>query len=137
MTLREISMDSSFRPLKILLVDDDPLIRMSLADLLQDMGHQTHEISHPGAALAYIAEEHPIDVLLTDVKLPSIDGYELAHRARNLRPELHVIFATGYSSDKARAASHDPLAHFLPKPFSKKELDKVLQSMGFSSAEQN
>lgn len=127
-------MESSFRPLNFLLVDDDPLIRMSLADLLQDMGHQTHAISHPGAALAYIAEGHPIDVLLTDVKLPSIDGYELADRVRNLRPDLRVIFATGYSSDKFRTATNDPLARFLAKPFSRKELDTVLQSMGFAPA---
>jgi CheY-like chemotaxis protein len=128
-------MASSFRPLQFLLVDDDPLIRMSLADLLQDMGHETREASHASAALAYIAEGHPIDVLMTDIKLPSIDGYELAERVRELRPELRVIFATGYSSDRLRDAKQDPLARHLSKPFSKKELDDILQSMGLQPAQ--
>ena len=125
---------TTFRPLQFLLVDDDPLIRMSLADLLQDMGHEAREAPHASAALTYVAEGHPIDVLMTDIKLPSIDGYELVKQARQLRPQLPVIFATGYSSEKLRA-KHDPLAWYLAKPFSKKELDSILRRMGLHSAQ--
>jgi CheY-like chemotaxis protein len=120
------------RPLRFLLVDDDPLILMSLNDLIQDMGHATTEASHADAALAHLSGGHPVDVLLTDIKLPTMSGYELAQQSRHMQPDLRVIFATGYDSKRIGDAANDPATRFLQKPFGQKELDEVLSSMGLS-----
>jgi|SwirhisoilCB3_FD_contig_31_8257826_length_498_multi_4_in_0_out_0_1 DNA-binding NtrC family response regulator len=118
------------RPLHFLLVDDDPLILMSLNDLIQDMGHATAEASHADAALAHLSGGHTVDVLLTDIKLPTMSGYELAQQARHMLPGLRVIFATGYDSKRIGDAARDPAIRFLQKPFGQKELDDALSSMG-------
>jgi len=120
------------RPLQFLLVDDDPLILMSLSDLIQDMGHETVEATHADAALTHLSGEHTIDVLLTDIRLPTMSGYELAQQARHMIPGLRIIFATGYDSRRIGDAARDPATRFLQKPFGQKELDDALSSMGLT-----
>ena len=123
------------RSLQFLLVDDDPLILMSLNCLIQDMGHETVEAPHADAALEHLSEGHSFDVLLTDIKLPTMSGYELAQHARHIRPDLRIIFATGYDSKRVGDALSDPSIRFLQKPFGQKELDDVLSSMGLTGVE--
>lgn len=126
-------MAAQARPLQFLLVDDDPLILMSLNDLIQDMGHETVEAAHADAALEHLSRSgHAIDVLLTDIKLPTMSGYELAQQARRMLPGLRIIFATGYDSKRIGDAVHDPAIRFLQKPFGQKELDDALSSMGLT-----
>jgi len=129
-------MTPHLRPLQFLLVDDDPLILMSLNDLIQDMGHTTVEAPHASAALEHLSGGRPVDVLLTDVKLPAMSGHELAQQARSLLPGLRIIFATGYDQKKVGDALKDPLVRYLQKPFGQKELDDVLSSMGLIETEQ-
>jgi CheY-like chemotaxis protein len=123
-------MASQIRPLNFLLVDDDPLILIALSDLLQDMGHTTINADHPDVALARFAEGPPIDVMVTDIKLPSMNGHELAAKIRHIAPELKIIFTSGYDQEKLGATLHDPLVRCLQKPFGKKEIDDALLSMG-------
>lgn len=121
------------RPLQFLLVDDDPLILMSLSDLIQDMGHATVEAAHADAALAHLSGGHPVDVLLTDIKLPTMNGYELAQKAQQMNPGLRVIFATGYDSKRIGDTVRDAAIRFLQKPFGQKELDDALESLGLTA----
>jgi len=123
-------MASQIRPLNFLLVDDDPLILMALSDLLQDMGHTTINADHPDIALARFAEGIAVDVLVTDIKLPSMNGHELAAKVRHIAPELKIIFTSGYDQEKLGANLHDPFVRCLQKPFGKKEIDDALFSMG-------
>jgi CheY-like chemotaxis protein len=118
------------RSLLFLLVDDDPLILLSLSELIQEMGHQSINADDAVSALAHLGEGNPIDVLLTDVKLPKMDGWELAGRARPIKPHLPIIFTTGYDIRKVKDVSKDPFMRYLQKPFGQKELDDVLLSMG-------
>lgn len=118
------------RPLHFLLVDDDPLILMSLSELIQDMGHETVDADHPTAALACLAGGLTIDVMLTDLKLPTMSGQELAEKVRPLKPDLPIIIITGYDKQKIGNALRDPFMRYLQKPFGKKELDNVLLSIG-------
>lgn len=123
------------RSLHFLLVDDDPYILMSLSDLLQDMGHETVTAPDADAALKHLSGGRSVDVLLTDIKLPTMSGYELAQQARRMRPDLRIIFATGYDGKKIGAARSDPSVRYLYKPFGKKQLDDVLSSMGLTESE--
>lgn len=124
-----------YRSLRCLLVDDDPFLRILIADILRDMGHEPVEAAEPDAALAMLHGD-TFDVLLTDMRLPYMDGAELAMRARQAYPNLRVIFATAYSESRLPDMAADPLARYLRKPFGYKELEDVLRSFGYGSAPQ-
>ena len=81
-------------PLRILLCEDEQLIRMLLVDTLSQQGHHVVEASSAKAALQHDLDD--IDVLITDIGLPDGSGVDLASAARIRRPGLPVIFATGH-----------------------------------------
>ncbi|MDO9370370.1 MAG: response regulator [Sphingopyxis sp.] len=83
----------------ILAVDDDPIILMNTAALLEDLGHQVFEASSGQEALDQLARRPEIDLLITDHAMPGMTGSELIDAARALRPELSVILATGFSGE--------------------------------------
>ncbi|UYY56918.1 response regulator [Sphingomonas sp. S2-65] len=86
--------DAAPARLSILLVEDDTLIRANTAELLQHLGHTVVEAASAEDATTAL-QTVPIDILFTDVELPGISGSVLATRARELRPHVGVIFATG------------------------------------------
>ena len=118
------------RSLAFLLVEDDPLLRMSLADVVTDMGHRVVEAATAAEALDFLNQDNAIEVLLTDVGLPVMDGRELAERARHVRPDLCIIFATGYSASRVPDPAVDSQSRCLRKPFGPKELKAALESLG-------
>jgi len=83
--------------LTVLLVDDDDLARESLTRLLEAHGCRVHVAASALEAMRILAQEH-VDVLFTDIIMPDQDGIELAKQAKLLRPDLRVMFATGYYS---------------------------------------
>jgi CheY-like chemotaxis protein len=95
--------------LHILLVEDDPAVRMTTADLLADMGHEVRQAASAGQGLALM---DGIDLLISDVGLPDRDGREFVAEARRRRPDLRVIIASG--RDRAGV---DATAVWLEKPF--------------------
>lgn len=101
---------------KLLLVEDDPLVRSSLAEALADAGYQVLEAENAEAALDLVAARDDLDVMLTDINLPGADGFALARAARRLRPRLPVVYASGRAreADRRRAL---PGTIFLAKPF--------------------
>jgi CheY-like chemotaxis protein len=100
----------------LLLVEDDPLVRGTLVEGLEDVGFEVLEAEDAEAGLALISRRPDISVLLTDINLPGADGFSLSHAARVLRPGLPVV----YTSGRHRFAEPHrgiPDAPFLPKPF--------------------
>jgi CheY-like chemotaxis protein len=120
----------SVKQRRILYVEDDPTLRISTSDLLRDIGHDVVEAADAPAALEWLHAGHPVDVLLTDLRMPLMDGHQLATRARGLRPELIIIFATGASDRTVSEIARDRLTGCLFKPFGHKELEKLLQTLG-------
>jgi CheY-like chemotaxis protein len=104
----------------ILVVEDDDALRAHTTEALSDLGYQVFEAPQPAAALRILDEQRQIDLLFTDVVMPGgMNGRELADAALQRRPELKVLFTTGYS----RAAildrhPADPKIQLLRKPFS-------------------
>ncbi len=101
----------------ILLVEDDFLVRLTLADGLEEGGFEVLEAGTAQEALALLASRPDIAAMLTDINLPGgADGYALARAARVLRPELPVVYASGRFArlEEGRAV---PGARFLAKPF--------------------
>jgi PAS domain S-box-containing protein len=81
----------------ILVVDDDALIAMSTVDMLEDLGHKAIEANSGERALDILQDDRPIDLLMTDYSMPRMNGTQLARAARELRPELPILLATGYA----------------------------------------
>ena len=105
----------------ILLVDDDPEVRAVAAAMLREAGHTVIEAGSGGAALERLDEDAAsIDLLIADLVMPGMNGFELARAAREDRPNLPVLFITGFA-DIARSeeAAHETV---LQKPFRAEEL---------------
>ena len=107
----------------ILVVEDDAIVRMLIVDVLEELQFKVLEADGSTAALALLeSRDTLIDLLMTDVGLPGMNGQELAARARELRPSLPILFASGYAENLQVPAG----MHVIGKPFSIDQLrDKV------------
>ena len=114
---------------RILYVEDDPALRLSTSDLLDDMGHQVTEAADAPSALEWLRAGHPVDILMTDLRMPLMNGQELVTAARGLRPGLTVIFTTGASDRTVSEISRDSRTSCLLKPFSIKDLENLLRTL--------
>lgn len=115
-------------PTHVLIVDDDEILRASIVDLLTDAGYMTYEAGNGSEALEVLARESAIDVVLTDVKMPGMDGPELLRQIRSKHPEVSVIMLTGYGTiDSAVEAMRDGALNYLLKPTNKRQLLEALQ----------
>ncbi len=122
------------RRLKVLVVEDDVLIRCSTVDMLESLGHAVVEAIDATEALAVI-DTQALDVLITDVGLPGMTGDELAARAVARQSNLGIVIASGYgalpaSADRAVLAR----AVMLPKPFDERRLAEVLAALPVSTS---
>ena len=82
----------------ILVVEDDAIVRMLIVDVLEELEFKVLEADGSEQALEFLNDEDQyIDLMMTDVGLPVMDGRELATQARMLRPELPILFASGYA----------------------------------------
>lgn len=79
---------------QLLVLDDEPLIRMNLAAFLSDEGYQVHEAASAEAGLALLAEQ-AVDLVLVDLRLPGLDGASFMGMAHRLRPEVRFLIHTG------------------------------------------
>ena len=107
----------------ILLVEDEDAVRVFSARALRNKGYQVLEAKNGEAAMQQIGTDGSrIDLLITDVVMPQMDGPTLARHVRKMRPEMKVIFISGYAEDRLGEIDGVEVAHFLPKPFSLKQL---------------
>jgi CheY-like chemotaxis protein len=104
----------------ILVVDDEPAIRVLVAEMLDDLGYTAIEVSDGPSALRVLQSETQIDLLVTDVGLTGgWNGRQVADAGRALRPNLRVLFMTGYAENAVLGNGYlDPGMHVLTKPFS-------------------
>ena len=115
---------SSDRPLTILLVEDDAIIRMNTADMLTELNHVVVEAEDAEQALRALGKA-TIDVVLTDVGLPGISGTDFAKLVRQKRPDMPIVFATGGDQGPELIGGHN--AFLLQKPYGQEDLSAVLR----------
>ncbi len=108
---------------RILLVEDEPLILMATADMITELGHLVQEASSAEEALDYL-QKATFDILLTDVGLPGMSGSDLAIRVRETWPGVRVVFASGNDSGRATSGIADAVQ--LVKPFNAGDLATVI-----------
>lgn len=85
------------RSARVLVVDDDPLVASLTASMLDELGHSVIELHSGREALELLRTDEPIDLMMTDYLMPAMTGMELAAAARELRPHLAILLATGFA----------------------------------------
>lgn len=108
----------------VLVVDDDVLVNIGTVDMIQDMGLHALEAYSGTEALELLAENTAVRVLITDYSMPGMNGVELASKALALRPDLHVVLATGYGALPGGEICDLPR---LGKPFQQSDLRTCLE----------
>lgn len=115
---------------KVLVVEDDPDVREFVVNVLQDLGYQAISANNAESARNALASDGHIDVMLTDVVMPGIDGKQLVNDIRQTRPDMAVLFMTGYSRN---AVMHngvlDADVRLITKPFTVDELSRELRAV--------
>ena len=117
--------DPPARRLTILVVDDDALICMNTAGMLEDLGHVALEANSGEEALQILGAEPRIDLVITDFSMPNMSGGDLARRAQASRPGLPFLLATGYTELPPGSEIDLPK---LGKPFQQRELIEAINA---------
>lgn len=110
----------------ILVVDDDPLLRLGIVSMLRDLGYRAIAAQDPMRALPMVHQGLGVDILITDYSMPGMTGVELAHRMLLERPGLQVIIMTGHQQLEDDLK---PDWHKLTKPFTEAELRREIEAM--------
>jgi CheY-like chemotaxis protein len=115
----------------ILVVEDDADVRANAMELLRELGYNVIEVGDGPAALRILEGDEAIALLFTDVGLPGgMNGKQVADQARRLRPELRVLFTTGYARDAiVHDGRLDPGIELLAKPFTFAALAMKIRSV--------
>jgi len=113
---------------RVLLVEDEVLIRLVTAEMLRDEGFEVVEAQHGDEACALLDDADDFDVLFTDVRMPgTLDGIDVALHARRRHPAIPVLIASGYAAHLVRRLSMlIPAAVFISKPYSLAEVLDVI-----------
>lgn len=120
MEISEMEPERSAAPAStILVVDDDALINMNTVDMVEDLGHTALEAYSGKQALEILGSDRQVDVLITDYAMPGMTGVELAGKARQLRPGLPILLATGYADLPSGTSTDLPR---LAKPYQQADL---------------
>jgi PAS domain S-box-containing protein len=115
----------------VLVVDDEPVVRMLVADTLGELGYQAIEAGDGASALKVLESDVRVDLLITDVGLPGgFNGAQLAEEGRRQRPDLKVLFITGYAENAAISSGRlAPGMHVMSKPFAMDKLAARIRSI--------
>jgi PAS domain S-box-containing protein len=119
----------------VLVIEDDPAVRLLVLQVLQELGYHAIETADERDAVPILRSEHHLDLLISDVGLPGMSGRRLAEIARASRPNLPVLFMTGYAKEAADQAQFlDAGMEIITKPFTVDELgqrvNRILRQKG-------
>jgi CheY-like chemotaxis protein len=107
----------------VLIIDDEPVVRGLIVEVVADLGFAALEATDGPGGLEVLQSRRRIDLLISDVGLPGLNGRQVADAARLLRPGLRVIFMTGYAENAASAHGFlEPGMALISKPFALADL---------------
>lgn len=116
---------STLRPLSVLLVDDEDLVRFATAEMIRDLGHRVIEAGSGAEALEHLRQGIQVDAIVTDYKMPRMDGAELARQIGETHPSMPVLIITGYTGISDKDLNLPRLA----KPFGQAEIAAALVNL--------
>lgn len=112
----------------VLIIEDEPIIRMAVADDFASAGFTVIEAPNADEALAILETQRPITAMFSDIDMPgSMDGLELAHLVRGRWPPVHIVLTSGHK--KPQAEQLPDRVRFLPKPYLHQTVIDVLKSL--------
>ena len=111
----------------VLVVEDEVMLLMIMAETLRDAGYEVWEAENGEAALAILRNHPDMDVLISDMRMPGMNGYQVVERAQALRPKIKVLMMTGYAHE-ATPLKQASLP-ILYKPFDFNQLPGVVQEL--------
>lgn len=113
---------------KILVVDDERIVRVTIADDLKDAGYNVREFSSAASALQHLRDTDPdVDIIITDLKMPGMDGLEFLKKIKQINPEIYVLLMTAHASIQTAVEAMKLGAYdYLAKPFNVDELLLVI-----------
>jgi DNA-binding NtrC family response regulator len=113
----------------VLVVEDEPLLLIVVAETLRDAGYDVLEAANGEAALALLADNPDIDLLMTDIRMPGINGYQLAQRSMDLRPNMRILLMTGYAQEPMPGQMASLGIPILYKPFDFDKLPELANNL--------
>jgi CheY-like chemotaxis protein len=115
----------------VLVIDDEPTVRMLVVDVLHEAGYSALEAEDGPTGLKILRSSGPVALLITDVGLPGgLNGRQVADAARELQPNIKVLFITGFAENAAISSGHlEPGMAVVTKPFVMAELAKKITEM--------
>ncbi|MCE3257245.1 MAG: signal transduction histidine kinase [Nitrobacter vulgaris] len=114
----------------VLVVEDEPVVRSIIVEMLHDQGYVTREAADGAAGLRILQLDTPVALLLTDIGLPGMNGRQLADQARKLQPDLKILFMTGYADNAANAKGFlRPGMDMITKPFDLSHLSQRVRDI--------
>jgi PAS domain S-box-containing protein len=114
----------------VLVVEDEPVVRAVIVEMLEEQGYRTLEAVDGPSGLRILRTDARIDLLVTDVGLPGINGRQVADQARETRPGLKILFITGYAESVAMADGFlQPGMEMITKPFDLDYLSRRVRAM--------
>lgn len=122
---------SDNEPLTVLLVEDDPMVRKTTQRMLRASGHEVLVADNGAAALELVRVYcQPVDLLVTDVVMPRMNGKVLSESLRETHPELRVLYISGYTDNVVlHKGILEPGVHLLRKPFTQQQLELALREV--------
>ena len=102
----------------VLVIEDEQTVREMVCEMLETLGYKAIEVGNADQAMSLVQENQQIDAVMVDLILPGVGGPEIVARIRKARPQLPVIFMSGYSDRASQVQELGPDALFLQKPFS-------------------
>ncbi|MBU5614097.1 hybrid sensor histidine kinase/response regulator [Geomonas azotofigens] len=114
----------------VLLVEDEEMLLWTTTRMLEEMGYTVIQAQSPAQAIEICGKGERIDLVLTDVVMPGMNGREMAERIRAIRPEVKVLFMSGYTADiVAQRGIVEEGMHYIPKPLDARKLNEKIAQM--------
>jgi DNA-binding NtrC family response regulator len=114
----------------ILVVEDDTTVRLIMREVLEELGYKVLVAPEAREAIKILQSDEAIDLMVSDVVLPHVNGKKLAEIARVARPDLKVLFVTGYAEQATRREDFlEPDMDMLTKPFALEALGATVRAM--------
>ena len=116
--------------LNICVIDDEEILRVTITGDLQDEGHNVIDFESPVNALKYIKQHSEVDLIITDIKMPQMDGIELLRKVKEINSQINVIMMTAYGTVKSAVKAIKLGAFdYITKPFEPEELINLINKI--------
>lgn len=111
----------------VLVVDDELMVRAFIGEMLRELGYEVCEASSAKAALEVLSRGLPISVMITDIRMPDVTGVELVAVVQKQRPDIHVVYMTGYARETVEGSDHILAHKVLVKPITFAQLEAAMR----------